>query len=263
VTVQSAITATIPPGATLETLTRREPFVFAGYRDEAVVLLLGPQRSRMPIPWQVWEDLGAWLAARGWTELGAGRGQPTSSDSLNGFLDARISRSVGLYVAAILVEAGLVEADGGRPLRIRWLTAPDRTRAARSGADAWAQVQAICREAMATGRTIATIDRGVANRILDVRPNEIVRASDEARTPDGQGAPVTRIMVEHIWHDLTEKGYASRIGGVLFFAYALVAEIPGITVDNGRHGLHVADWDLAMTPYQQRSGAERLLGTCR
>ena len=257
-TVQSAITATIPPGATLETLTRREPFVFAGYRDEAVVLLLGPQRSRTPIPWQVWEDLGAWLAARGWTELGAGRGQATSSDSLNGFLDARISRSVGSYVAAILVEAGLVEADGGRPLRIRWLTAPDRTRAARSGADAWAQVQAICREAMATGRTIATIDRGVANRILDVRPNEIVRASDEARTPDGQGAPVTRNMVEHIWHDLTEKGYASRIGGALFFAYALVAEIPGITVDNGRHGLHVADWDLAMTPYQQRNGADAL-----
>ena len=252
-TVQSAITTAIPPGATLETLTRREPFVVAGYRDDAMVLLLGPQRSRTPIPWQVWEELGAWLAARGWTELGAGRGQPTSPESLNGFLDARISRSAGSYVAAILVEAGLAEADGGRPLRIRWLAAPGRTRAARSAADAWTQIQAICREAMATGRTIATIDRGVANRILDVRPNAIVRASDEARTPDGQGAPVTRLMVERVWHDLASGGHASHIPGMLYFAYALVAEIPGVAVDNDRHGLHIADWDLAMTPYQQGS----------
>jgi hypothetical protein len=67
---------------------------------------------------------------------------------------------------------------------------PGRTRAARSADEAWTQIQAICREAMATGRTIATIDRGIANRILDVRPNAVVRASDEARTPDGQGAAV-------------------------------------------------------------------------
>jgi hypothetical protein len=32
--------------------------------------------------------------------------------------------------------------------------------------------------------------------IQDVRPNAIVLASDEARTPDGQGAAVTRLMVE-------------------------------------------------------------------
>lgn len=253
-TVRSAITAAIPPGATLETLTRREPFVVAGYRDEAIVLLLGPQRSRTPIPWQVWDELGTWLAARGWTELGAGRGQPTSPESLNGFLGARISRSAGSYVAAILLEAGLAEADGGRPLRIRWLAAPGQTRAARSAADAWAQIQAICRDAMATGRTIATVDRGVANRILDIRLNAIVRASDDARTPDGQGAPVSRSMVERIWHDLADSGHVSRIRGMLYFAYALVAEIPGVAVDDDRHGLHIADWDLAMTPYQEGSG---------
>jgi hypothetical protein len=40
----------------------------------------------------------------------------------------------------------------------------------------------------------------------------------------------------------------------LFFTYALVAEIPGVAVDNDRHGLHIADWDLAMTPYQEGSG---------
>ena len=43
-------------------------------------------------------------------------------------------------------------------------------------------------------------------------------------------------MVEHIWHDLTESGHASRIRGVLFFAYALVAEIPGVAVDDDRQG---------------------------
>jgi EVE domain len=252
-TVQSAIMAVIPPGATLETLSRRARFEVAEYRDEAMILVLGPRGSRTPIPWQVWEELGAWLASRGWTELGAGRGQPTSSESLNGFLEARLSRSAGSYVAAILAAAGLAEVSGGRPLRIRWLAAPGRTRAARSAANVWTQIQVICREAMVTGRTIATIDRGVANRIIAVRPRSIMRASDEARTPDGGGAPVTRRMVERIWRDLADTGHASRIGGVLYFAYALVAEIPGVAVDSDRRGVHIADWDLAMTPFQEAS----------
>ena len=199
------------------------------------------------------------MTARGWTELGAGRGQPTSSESLNGFLDARITRSTGSYVAAILVEAGLAEADGGRPMRIRWRVAAGRKRSARSAADAWVQIQAICREAMATGRTIATLDKGVANRVLAVRPNAIVRASDEARTRDGQGAPVRRSVVEQIWHGLADSGHARHTQSILYFAYALVAEIPGVAVDDDRRGLHIADWDLAMTPYQEsgrsRSGA--------
>jgi hypothetical protein len=112
------------------------------------------------------------------------------------------------------------------------LAAPGRQRVARSSADVWAQIQAICREAMVTGRTIATIDRGVANRILEVRPNAIVRVSEETRTPDGQGAPVRRRMVERVWQDLADSGHASRIRGMLYFAYALVAEIPGVAVDN-------------------------------
>jgi Protein NO VEIN, C-terminal/EVE domain len=132
---------------------------------------------------------------------------------------------------------------------------PGRTRAARSAADVWTQIQAICREAMTTGRTIATIDRRVANRILDVRPNTIVRASDGARTPDSQGAQVTRRMVERVWHALASDGHASRIRDVLFFTYALVTEIPGVAVDNDLRGLHIDDWDLAMTPYQE----ERLI----
>lgn len=130
---------------------------------------------------------------------------------------------------------------------------PGRARAARGAADVWTQIQAICREAMATGRTIATIDRGVANRILEVRPNAIVQASEGARTPDSQGAQVTRRMVERVWHALASDGQASRIRDVLFFTYALVAEIPGVAVDNDRRGLHIDDWDLAMTPYQQES----------
>lgn len=114
-----------------------------------------------------------------------------------------------------------------------------------------AQIQAICRDAMSTGRTIATIDRGIPNRILRVNPNAIVRASGEARTPDGQGAQVTRAMVERVWQALASGGQAGHIPGMLFFAYALVAEIPGVAVDSDRRGLHVADWDLAMTPYQE------------
>lgn len=179
--------------------------------------------------------------------------KPGVPQRIPGHQDLAVS---GSYVAAVLVEVGLVEADSARPLRIRWLAAPGRTRAARDAGDAWIQVQALCREAMTTGRTIATIDRGVANRILDVRPSAIVRASDDARTPDGKGAPVTRLMVERLWNALKTGGHAGGIRDVLFFTYALVAEIPGIAVDSDRRGLHVADWDLAMTPYPRESAPE-------
>jgi hypothetical protein len=129
-----------------------------------------------------------------------------------------------------------------------------RTRAVRSADDAWAQIQDICRDAKATGRTIATIDKGIANRILDVQHSAIVRASAEARTPDGHGAAVTRHMVERVWQALASDGHVGRIRNMLFFAYALVAEIPGVAVDSDRRGLHVADWDLAMTPYLGAGG---------
>jgi hypothetical protein len=33
-----------------------------------------------------------------------------------------------------------------------------------------------------------------------------------------------------------------------------VAEIAGVAVDEGRRGLRIADWDLAMTPYQEEKG---------
>jgi len=39
-------------------------------------------------------------------------------------------------------------------------------------------------------------------------------------------------MVERVWHALTSSGHASRIPGTLFFAYAVVAEVPGVAVDN-------------------------------
>ena len=107
---------------------------------------------------------------------------------------------------------------------------------------------------MAAGRTIATLDKGVANRILDVRPDAIARASGNARTPDR--AQVVRQMVERVWHALVSDGHASRMGDVLFFTYALVAEIPGVAVDVDRQGLRIADWDLAMTPYQGESAVD-------
>ena len=133
------------------------------------------------------------------------------------------------------------------------LPVPASRRPARSSTDAWTQIQAICREAMSADRTIATLDKGIANRILDVRPNAIVRASGQARKPDGKGTRVTRIMIERIWRTLATDGHAGRIRGVLFFAYALVAEIPGVVVDDDRYGIHIADWDLAMTPFGESS----------
>ena len=60
-------------------------------------------------------------------------------------------------------------------------------------------------------------------------------------------------MVERVWHALASDRHASRIRDVLFFTYALVAEIPGVAVDNDRRGLHIDDWDLAMTPHHEES----------
>ncbi|TVY99613.1 hypothetical protein EAS64_40795 [Trebonia kvetii] len=62
-------------------------------------------------------------------------------------------------------------------------------------------------------------------------------------------------MVERLWHALASDGRASRVPGVDRFAYALVAEIPGVAVDLAQQGLQIVDWDLAMTQYQAGSDA--------
>ena len=221
--------------------------------------------------WQVLEDLGpGWRRGldRGW---GGGRGcqdSPRVAERLS-----RRSRSRGQRLVCCCRPyrgwAGRGKRSTVATVRIRWLAAPGRHA---PGA----------RVTQCVGTDSSHLPRGdgdwpdrrdhrqgVANRILDVRPNAIVRASDEARTPDGQGAPVTRRWSERIWHALASRGHASRISGMLFFAYALVAEIPGVAVDNDRRGLHIADWDLAMTPYQEGIDVRRhyvpqtLLDTCR
>jgi hypothetical protein len=133
----------------------------------------------------------------------------------------------GLYLSPMAV------ASPREPIAAR--QPADQTRAGRGGADVWRQIQDICRDAMTVGRTIATLDTGVANRILEVRPDAIARASGNARTLQGR-AQVTRGMVERVWQALMSDGHASRMGDVLFFTYALVAGIPGVAVDGDRQG---------------------------
>jgi hypothetical protein len=90
-TLRSSVTAAVAPGATLEKLSHRQTFEVAEYRDEAMVLLLGLQSQQDPDPLASLGGSGYVARVQGWTELGAGRWQPTSSESLNGFLDARIA----------------------------------------------------------------------------------------------------------------------------------------------------------------------------
>jgi len=120
-------------------------------------------------------------------------------------------------------------------------------RPARSGDNVWAEIKHICRNAQRDGRTIATLGRGVPNRIIAVEPDAIIRASDEAHTPDGAGSRVTKSMVTGVWDRLATERPTSK-SGRLYFTYALLSKIRGISV-LGPASLTITDWDTAMEPF--------------
>jgi hypothetical protein len=131
------------------------------------------------------------------------------------------------------------------------VTSPQSEPRSRLGEDVWRQIQHICKERMVADEPVLTLTRSVANTITDVADDRIGRHSAESRSEAGQDADVPKSQVLAIWDQLARTGSSTGTSSsVLYFAYALVALVPGIGV-RGPRDLYFSDRDLAMKPFRR------------
>jgi hypothetical protein len=118
--VEQAIRARFRPPVTLYTLGRRSPFVIEQIDDSGIVLLLGKGRHWTPLAWGCLENLVPYLRrASGWVRAGGTyviEGEPGTLDEP---LKKCLNRQTSRWVAVVLREAGVVDADPGPPLRVK------------------------------------------------------------------------------------------------------------------------------------------------
>jgi hypothetical protein len=113
----------------------------------------------------------------------------------------------------------------------------------------WAEIVSKAREHMVRGEPIRTLDRDLANMIIDVGPNGITRRSEAPRSVEGSST-IRSSDVGTLWTQLLEQGQAQSTGPVAF-AYALIARlIDGVRFEPDPYRLEFSDRDAAMTPWR-------------
>lgn len=117
--VESAIRRAIPTGSTLRTPSRSKPFIVDTIDGDGVLLLLGKGQTRARLSWECLEGIPRFLKGRGWTEVGSKYEMEGEAGTLDGYLKDHIKVTTAGWVARVLEEAGVIELDYGRPLRVR------------------------------------------------------------------------------------------------------------------------------------------------
>lgn len=128
------------------------------------------------------------------------------------------------------------------------------TRQTRTSDDVWRQIQEIARTHLATGEPIYTLTHRVPNWITGVDDALIHRRSARQRTVGVPKNSVSKRMIVAIWDQMTETGSSLGArerarGMVLSFAYALMAQLPGVG-HRGGHDLYLSDPTVALRPFR-------------
>jgi len=150
---------------------------------------------------------------------------------------------VGLHSAKVGGQGVVTEADGTfiEPLR---QALPAGGALVRSAENVWLEIQDKCRQHLATGMPILTLDRQVPNYIVAVEDQRILRRSEQPQSEDGGGP--TRAEIARLWDLLVDNGEVEK-GHALFFAYALLGRlVEGVGFELNPLRLHFTNRDLAM-----------------
>jgi hypothetical protein len=116
---QKAVRASITAGTSLPTPTERATFILAEYKQEGMILLLGPKRTATFLTWDCLEGVIGCLRGRGWVRIGANRDVNGDPGTFDAYLKRHINRQVADYVAVVLERARLVELNRERPASLR------------------------------------------------------------------------------------------------------------------------------------------------
>ena len=117
--VQRAIRRGLSIGQILHTHARGAAFEIGGIDGDGLLLLLGKGRHPTKLSWRCLEGIPGVLASRGWVKVGGKFSVEGEPDTLDDYLKRFTKVLTSRWVARVLVEAGIVEANSDRPLRIR------------------------------------------------------------------------------------------------------------------------------------------------
>jgi len=117
--VEQTIRAGMQPGETFDTLSYGAQFRLSKIDDRGIVLDLA-MRHPTRISWQSLDGIVPLLRGRGWVRSGGVHSTAGQPGTLHEYLQANgPKRDVTNWVATILWEAGIAEAQIGPPLMIR------------------------------------------------------------------------------------------------------------------------------------------------
>ena len=117
--VEHAVRAAISPGDLLATPSGRGHFRVERYTQDELVLLLGEQEWRTPLPWQALEDLPDFLRNRGWVLIGSVYSSDSEAGSLDEYMKRFQRRATAGWVAVVLEKAQVLAIDRSRPARLK------------------------------------------------------------------------------------------------------------------------------------------------
>lgn len=90
------------------------------YDADGIVLRLGKGRWASDLPWACLESVPAFLRGRrGWVIAGGQHSVSGEPGTLDAYLKAWQKTDVARWLVRVLAEAGVVDVDDGRPLRLR------------------------------------------------------------------------------------------------------------------------------------------------
>ena len=112
----------IAPGSVLKSIPGKARFQIESLEGDALMLLLGQMKNKTPLPWDGVEGIPAFLRGRDWVRIGAVKESSSIPGTLDQYLKENLTkRMTAGYVARILVDAGIVEADPEPPAKVRLL----------------------------------------------------------------------------------------------------------------------------------------------
>lgn len=117
--IQQAIRANVTAGSKLTTPSQGKPFIVATIDDAGVALLLGAQRTRIPIRWSVLEGIGTEFGGKGWIPIGGVYDNSSTPGRLDAYMKRFVKTVTAGWVAALLEKAGVADIDRGRPACMR------------------------------------------------------------------------------------------------------------------------------------------------
>ena len=90
------------------------------YDVDGIELRLGKGRHASDLPWYCLESIPAFLQAqRGWVIAGGYHSVSGRPGTLDAYLKSWQTTDVARWLVRVLAEAGVVDVDDGRPLRLR------------------------------------------------------------------------------------------------------------------------------------------------